>query len=127
MRATRYRELEKVVEAVMELDLNETRGGLIDAVTKLKRKAQRAFNFKEAPRNENMEFARAKAREASARKLKEFRDSVRPWIRKAEKDGATTRQAIADWLNKNEVTAPRGGAWSAASVDRLLRDYSNRP
>jgi DNA invertase Pin-like site-specific DNA recombinase len=66
----------------------------------------------------------AEGREASVtsrstKSLKRAQD-VLPSIEEAKANGAVTLRQIADALNRDEIQAPRGGAWSAVQVSRVL-------
>ena len=45
---------------------------------------------------------------------------VLPYIKEAQKAGATTLRAIADALNARGIATPRGGVWHATSVKNVL-------
>lgn len=49
-----------------------------------------------------------------------WRDDILPVIRQKQLQGATTLQAVADALNAENLTARRGGPWTATQVQRLL-------
>jgi hypothetical protein len=53
------------------------------------------------------------------RKAKQRRDDLSPIVEPMRKGGATL-QDIASALNKQKISAPRGGQWHPASVARLL-------
>lgn len=55
-------------------------------------------------------------REAIAKRAADFA----PVVAEIRATGATSLREIADGLNERHIEAPRGGAWHAASVKRLL-------
>lgn len=65
-------------------------------------------------------LAGAAARSANAAV---YRSNVMPAIEEAKAQGASTLQAIANWLNTgdNPVPTRRGGQWSAVQVQRVLQ------
>jgi hypothetical protein len=115
---TRYRELEKVVESLLLLDVTDK--SLPVSVSELRRRGKKALEFKEKPRNTNLDGAREIARENTLRRAKEFREKVAPAIAQAQGEGAKTVREIADALNKAGFRTSRGGEWSAGTVFRFL-------
>lgn len=57
---------------------------------------------------------------AAQAKAKARAEELRDMIEAAENDGLTTLRELAEHLNAEGVTTPRGGQWAAASVQRLL-------
>lgn len=47
--------------------------------------------------------------------------SIMPVVAEIRDEGAFTLQEIADALNRRDITALRGGAWTSMQVWRLLR------
>ncbi len=115
---SRYAELKRVAESLAAVDVTDEK--LPRVIGRLRRQAEKALAFKQAPRNNNMAGAREAARLATKNKADAFRARILPAIAEARKGGAETVREIADALNKAEVKAPRGGAWSAGSVFRFL-------
>jgi DNA invertase Pin-like site-specific DNA recombinase len=56
----------------------------------------------------------------SARALLRAGD-VAPMIQAARDAGANSLREIAAWLNQNGIPAPRGGAWKATQIARVLK------
>jgi hypothetical protein len=115
---TRYRLLEEIAEDLAAIEV--TSKNLLNTVSSLKLRARSALAFRDELRNKRLGEARTKARDANARRAKLIRDEVLPMIDAAKKAGAMTQRQIADWLNKNGVSSPRGGMWSGGSVHRLV-------
>lgn len=49
---------------------------------------------------------------------------VLPYVEVARSEGYTSLRALAGYLNCRRIAAPRGGAWQAAQVARLLKQGS---
>lgn len=50
----------------------------------------------------------------------EWKALVGPSLARARAEGHTSLRAMADYLNERKIKSPRGGAWHAASVARVL-------
>jgi recombinase len=117
---SRYRALELFAESVAELDLGEVEN-LAKLLGKIQRRARQALSHKQAPRNERLGEARQKARESTMRRAREFKEQVMPHIEQARREGCTTTRQIADWLNKKNISTPRGGSWQSSTVYRVMK------
>lgn len=115
---SRYRVLEMFAQSVLDLDIADA--DLASLFAKIKRQAKRALNHKAPPRNENLKEARAKARDTTMRKAKEFRAATLPLIAQAKAAGAVSTRQIAEWLNEAGHETARGFKWSSASVHRVI-------
>lgn len=113
---SRYRELEQVAEAVTRLDPEA--GGLAGAVRQLRGQAKRALEYKEQPRNPNLETARAKGAAVMKERAATFRTQI--LISIAEFPAGMSLRDVAKKLNDNGIKTLRGGKWSAATVSRFL-------
>ncbi len=52
-------------------------------------------------------------------------NDLRPTIERLRSSGALTLRALASNLNQLNICAPRGGAWSAPQVGRLIKRFDN--
>lgn len=116
---SRYRVLEKFAKDIVELQLDEA-ADLDRILSRIKRQAQKALDHRTPPRNEKLDEAREMAVAATKKKAAEFRTSIMPAIKDAQKDGCVSTRQIAEWLNKKGHTTARGYAWSSASVHRVI-------
>ena len=66
--------------------------------------------------------AQASAKTRIARAEQRAAD-LQPAIEEARQSGATSLRAIAAKLNDRGIPAPRGGAWTAAAVQRTLSRF----
>lgn len=64
--------------------------------------------------------ARVVAAQAISTEADRFAASVMPFIKQAQKAGATTQQQIVDALNARGIPTARGGAWTRASVVNVM-------
>jgi hypothetical protein len=115
---SRYRELEAVVEALMELD--HTDAGLAEKVMRIKRKGRKALDFKEAPRSPTIDLARKLGTEANVARANIFRAKLAPVVAEIQAAGIKGYGEIAAELNKRGFTAPRGNPWSKGTVGRFI-------
>jgi len=104
----------------------ELEGALISERTKaalaVKRKELAKVGKKLGGNPENLRKSRRGVRVSIAvrqKKAKQRKDDLTPIVEPMRKGGATL-QAIASALNKQKISAPRGGKWHAASVARIL-------
>lgn len=68
-----------------------------------------------------MEIA-ASGRAVRTGKSEGFKAGLAPAIAQIRAGGATSLRAIAAELNAREIETPKGGAWSAVQVQRVLAD-----
>lgn len=66
----------------------------------------------------------AKARAVRTAKAQQRAVDLGPTIEQLRSTGATSLRAIAIGLNRNGITAPRGGGWSASQVRSTLKHLS---
>jgi len=64
--------------------------------------------------------ARAVAAQVVSAEADRFAVGVMPYIKQAQKAGATTQQAIVDALNARGIATARGGAWTRAAVVNVM-------
>jgi DNA invertase Pin-like site-specific DNA recombinase len=99
--------------------LAEKERAMIAARTKAALQAKKAAGVKLGNRK-NLGEAQKLGAAANAQAAGAFAANVLPIVRSIEAAGVTSLRGLADALNARGVQTPRGGAWHARSVARLI-------
>lgn len=100
--------------------LAEKERSMIAARTRVALQAKRSAGYRLGNPTNLAEASRLGAAE-QARAAADFARSLSPLIESLRATGITSQRGLADALNQRGVRTPRGAAWSAVTIGRVLR------